>query len=92
MPDPDTPQPEPTNADLQREIRTLSVVVKRIEYCLTGINGEITPEKGLVSRVVRLEEKEKTRARVVWVAVTTAVGSGVAAMLKMFGIGGGGGQ
>ena len=62
-------------------IRPMREDVKLVKHLLTG-NGE--PEKGVVLRLDRLEQTEKSRGKVIWTAITTAVGSAVAWAVTAF--------
>lgn len=62
---------------LEKRLTTMQESLNRIEEALTGNVGGDRP--GLQSRVLQLEQAEKDRKRIVWVCLTTAVGSVIAA-------------
>jgi len=56
---------------LKQEIHSLADEVRRTNHLITG-NG--TPERGIVVRLDRLEQKNKTISRISWTAATALVG------------------
>jgi len=72
--------PEELKVVVSEAIEPLREDVKLIKHLLTG-NG--APEKGVLMRMDRLEQIEKSRAKAVWAAITAAIGALVVAALSI---------
>lgn len=73
------------NTDLQllrQEFKNLSEEVRKTNHLITG-NG--TPERGIIVRLDRVEQQNKTIARISWSAATAVVGLLVHAAWNFFG-------
>ena len=73
------------NTDLQllrQEVKNLAEEVRQTNHLITG-NG--TPEHGIIVRLDRVEQQNKTIARISWSAATAVVGLLVHAAWNFFG-------
>ena len=60
-----------TQARQGEQIENIQETCQRIDECLTG-NGD--PEKGLVVRIDRLEQKDILRSKVFWIIIIVIFG------------------
>lgn len=73
-----------TNNDLRAVLLDVREKVNHVHKIITG--GE-SPAAGLIVRVDRLEQSQKSSSRLGWAAITTAVGTGVAWIMGHIGSG-----
>lgn len=73
-------------SDIHERLARVEVLVsstdEKLDQVLHALHGNGEP--GMKVRVDRLEQAEKRRAKVIWAAITSAVGLATAALWKSF--------